>query len=129
METSPSCEPVGPAPAWDLALLPDVTSTEGACGQPVRLGAGSSSSVHLWCPALPWSIFPTSSGPDGKAVTRVCLPRLVGELHSKWSCFNFFKLCESPRCGFLVSKGLGGGSVVVLADLHGFHVTCLDSDG
>ena len=91
METSPFCILMGPAPAGDLALLPDVTSPDGARGQSVRLGPGSSPSVHPPCPALRRcvSFLPTASGPNGSAVPHVCLLCLVEELHSKYSCVHF----------------------------------------
>ena len=113
METSPFCTLVGPAPAWDSALLPDVTSPDGARGQSVRLGPGSSPSVSPLCPALCGyvSILPTASGPNGRTVTHVCLLCLVEELHSSAHVFIFFNLVRFQDENFLASRGLGGGTV------------------
>ena len=92
MESSPFCILVGPAPAWDSALLPDVTFPDEARGQSLRLGPGPSPSVRPQRPALHGYvfIFPPSSGPNGKAMTLVCLLCLVQELHSKYAGFHFF---------------------------------------
>lgn len=70
LRCGPSCERVGPVPAWDLELVLDVTSTERVQGQPNSLALDP----HLWvcgvllsCDMCPSS--PRTSSPEGRAVT------------------------------------------------------------